>query len=277
MRDVFTQPSITVIIPVLNERDALPQVLAALPWNILSEVIVVDNGSTDGTGEIARQSGARVVYQPQQGYGAACLAGIQSIQQADIVVFLDGDYSDFPQELSQVVAPILKGRADMVIGSRVQGTSEPGALPPQVRWGNWLAVTLIRMLYGIQYSDLGPFRAIRHSALQSLNMCDQGYGWTVEMQVRAAKIGLQIEEVPVRYRKRVGHSKISGTVRGCVLAGAKIISTILRYAVQPVECARPGMVTKPFPASPRPASPRKEPTICLPKPLSDARSSFTRS
>ena len=233
MNTVWNGPRVAVIIPVLNERDAIPLVLGDLPWCMLSDVVVVDNGSTDGTDEVARQSGARVVHEPRRGYGAACLAGLQAIQQTDIVVFLDGDYSDHPEELPQVVAPILEGRADLVIGSRMLGTREPGALVPQARWGNCLAVALIRLLYGIRYTDLGPFRAVRWSVLEWLRPRDLGYGWTVEMQVRAAKAGLQVREVPVSYRKRIGHSKISGTFRGTVLAGIAIIGTILRYAAQP--------------------------------------------
>jgi glycosyltransferase involved in cell wall biosynthesis len=161
MTEVSSPSRITVIIPVLNEQDALPHVLRDLPWDMVMEVIVVDNGSTDATPEVAHRAGARVIHEPRRGYGAACLAGIQAIQESDIVVFLDGDYSDHADELPQVVAPILDGQADMVIGSRVRGIREPGALAPQARWGNWLAVTLIRLLYGARYTDLGPFRAIR--------------------------------------------------------------------------------------------------------------------
>ena len=230
---MWSRPRITVIIPVLNERDALPQVLGHLPWCMLSEVVVVDNGSTDGTAEVARRTGARVVYEPRRGYGAACLAGLQSIEQTDIVVFLDGDYSDHPEELPLVVAPILEDRADLVIGSRMLGSREPGALVAQARWGNCLAVALIRLLYGVRYTDLGPFRAVRWSVLRSLRMRNQGYGWTVEMQLRAAKVGLRAQEVPVSYRKRIGCSKISGTFHGTMLAGITILGTILRYAAQP--------------------------------------------
>ncbi len=232
MTEVSSLSRITVIIPVLNEQDALPHVLRDLPWDMVMEVIVVDNGSTDATPEVAHRAGARVIHEPRRGYGAACLAGIQAIQESDIVVFLDGDYSDHADELPDVVAPILDGQADMVIGSRVRGIREPGALAPQARWGNWLAVTLIRLLYGARYTDLGPFRAIRYPVLQSLGMQDQGFEWTVEMQVRAINAGLRIQEVPVSYRRRTGHSKISGTLRGCVLAGIAIIGTIFRYAIR---------------------------------------------
>lgn len=233
MTEVYAPPRITVIIPVLNEQDALPHVLSDIPWDMVREVIVVDNGSTDATSEVAHRAGARVIYESRRGYGAACLAGIQAAQESDIVVFLDGDYSDHADELPDVVAPILEGHADLVIGSRVRGNREQGALAPQARWGNWLAVTLIRLLYGVQYTDLGPFRAIRTPMLQSLGMRDQGYGWTVEMQVRAINAGLRIQEVPVSYRRRTGQSKISGTLRGCVLAGIAILGTIFRYAIRP--------------------------------------------
>jgi len=233
MAEVRSRPRITVIIPVLNEQDALPYVLRDLPWELVREVIIVDNGSTDATPEVAHRAGARVIYEPRRGYGAACLAGIHAMHESDIVVFLDGDYSDHPDELSDVMAPILNGHADMVIGSRVQGNQERGALAPQVRWGNWLAVTLIRLLYGVRYTDLGPFRAIRTPMLQSLGMRDQGYGWTVEMQVRSINAGLRVQEVPVSYRRRMGQSKISGTLRGCLSAGYAIIATIFRYAPRP--------------------------------------------
>ena len=242
MTEVYSPSRITVIIPVLNEQDALPHVLSDIPWDMVREVIVVDNGSTDATSEVAYRAGARVIHEPRRGYGAACLAGIQAIQESDIVVFLDGDYSDHADELPDVVAPIIDGHADMVIGSRVRGNHERGALAPQARWGNWLAVTLILLLYGVQYTDLGPFRAIRTSMLQSLGMRDQRYGWTVEMQVRAINAGLRIQEVPVSYRRRTGKSKISGTLRGCVLAGVAIIGTIFRY----VPCPRSSMFPKPM-------------------------------
>lgn len=249
MTEAPSRSRITVIIPALNEQDALPLVLRDLPWNMVSEVIVVDNGSTDDTPAVAHRAGAHVIHEPQRGYGAACLAGIRAIQDSDIIVFLDGDYSDHSNELPDVVRPILNSQADMVIGSRVLGVRERGALPPQARWGNWLAVTLIRFLYGVRYTDLGPFRAIRVASLLSLGMQDQGYGWTAEMQVRAVNAGLRIQEVPVSYRRRTGQSKISGTLRGCVLAGSAIIKTIIRHASPPTWRLIPKFMTKPAPGS----------------------------
>ena len=245
MTEVHLGPRISVIIPVLNEQDALIHVLRDLPWDLVNEVIVVDNGSTDATAQVASRAGARVIYEPQRGYGAACLAGIRAMQQSDIVVFVDGDYSDHPNELPHVVKPIVDGQADMVIGSRVLGVRERGALVLQARWGNWLAVTLIRFLYGVRYSDLGPFRAIRTASLLLLGMRDQRYGWTVEMQVRAVKANLRIQEVPVSYRKRTGQSKISGTLRGCLLAGIAIIGTIVRHGYRPTWRLGPKSLTNP--------------------------------
>lgn len=222
---------IGVVIPVLNEETAIPRVLQALPRAILSDVVVVDNGSTDRTADAARNEGARVVLESRRGYGAACLAGIAALPDADIIVFLDGDFSDHPEELPALVEPIAAGRADLVIGSRALGRREPGAILPQARFGNWLATTLIRSIWGTRYTDLGPFRAIRASNLQALGMTDHGFGWTVEMQIRAARAGLRIEEVPVSYRRRIGTSKISGTVRGTIMAGSKILWTIFRHAL----------------------------------------------
>ncbi len=224
-------PRISVVIPAFNEQRSIGPVLGDLPWPWLHEVVVVDNGCTDQTVPEALAGGARVVAEPRQGYGAACLRGIRALDAPDIVVFLDADYSDHPEELVEVVAPLLDGRADLVIGSRMLGEREPGALLPQARWGNRLAVTLIRWLYGHRYTDLGPFRAIRADALAHLAMSDLDFGWTVEMQVKAVQAGLRIEEVPVRYRRRVGVSKITGTVRGTVAAGYKILLTIGRQAL----------------------------------------------
>lgn len=233
---------ICVLIPAFNEEESLPLVLTALPKAGVREVIVCDNGSTDGTAEVARQYGATVVTAPQRGYGSACLAGIRYLQslppseQPEIVVFLDGDYSDYPEDLPNVAGPVLKGEKDLVIGSRLLGRPEPGAMTPPQRFGNWLAPLLIRWLYGYRFTDLGPFRAIRWESLLALNMQDPNYGWTVEMQVKAAQQRLRCAEVPVRYRKRAGgKSKVSGTLKGVVLAGWKIISTIfiLHYKPNP--------------------------------------------
>lgn len=221
-------PSLAVLIPALNEEQAIAQVLAAIPPGLAQEVVVVDNGSTDRTAEVARSLGARVVGEPRRGYGQACLTGLAALGPVEIVVFLDGDFSDFPEDLPALLQPILRGEADLVIGSRVLGEREAGALLPQQRLGNALATWLIRLLFGVRYTDLGPFRAIRTEALHRLGMQDRDYGWTVEMQVKAARAGLRLAEVPVRYRRRLGTSKISGTLRGTLRAGHKIIATILR-------------------------------------------------
>jgi len=224
-----------VLIPAWNEEKALPLVLANLPKDWVRNILVCDNGSTDQTAAVAKAGGAIVISQPERGYGNACLAGMRYLtempasEQPDIVVFLDGDYSDFPEELPQIVAPILSDGKDMVIGSRRLGGMEPGAMTFPQRFGNWLAPAMIRLFYGYTFSDLGPFRAIRWEVLKAMNMQDKNFGWTVEMQVRAAKMKLSCAEVPVQYRKRAaGHSKVSGTIKGSVLAGWKIITTIFR-------------------------------------------------
>jgi glycosyltransferase involved in cell wall biosynthesis len=222
-------PSLAVLIPALNEEQAIAQVLAAIPAGLAQEVVVVDNGSMDRTAEVAHSLGARVVSEPRRGYGQACLSGLAALKPVDIVIFLDGDYSDYPEEIPALLDPILRGEADLVIGSRVLGQREAGALLPQQRLGNALATWLIRLLFGVRYTDLGPFRAIRAEALKRLEMQDRNYGWTVEMQVKAARAGLRLAEVPVRYRRRLGVSKISGTLKGTIKAGYKIIATILRY------------------------------------------------
>lgn len=237
-----TRSRIAVIIPALNEEEALPRVLADLPQDIIEVVIVIDNGSSDRTAEVARAGGATVLHEPRRGYGWACLAGIEYLKRAmpDIVVFLDGDYSDYPEELSAVIRPIVEDGYDLVIGSRTKGNRERGALLPQARVGNALATFLIRLLYGFSYSDLGPFRAIRFPALLNLAMSDRTYGWTVEMQIKAIRRGLRITEVPVRYRKRIGGtSKVTGTIKGTFLAGYKILWTVLRYAMEPLWLRKP--------------------------------------
>jgi glycosyltransferase involved in cell wall biosynthesis len=220
---------VDVIIPALNEAEAIGRVIAAIPqW--VRRVIVVDNGSTDDTAEAAAAQGAVVVHEPMRGYGAACLRGLAELSgdPPKIVVFLDGDFSDHPGEMTLLVQPILDDEADLVIGSRVLGTAEHGSLTPPQRFGNALACRLIHWLYSVRYTDLGPFRAIRFEALRALAMDDAGYGWTVQMQVRAARLGLRSAEAPVSYRRRIGRSKISGTVRGVVSAGCKILYKIFR-------------------------------------------------
>ena len=220
---------ISVIIPVFNEQDAIEKVIGDIPDNLPTEIIVVDNGSTDQTAKLAAAMGARIVRENRRGYGSACLAGIAATNDPDIVVFLDGDYSDHPNEMPDLIAPILENRADLAIGSRVLGNSEPGALMIQARFGNRLATSLIKILFGVSYTDLGPFRAIRYLALLDLNMRDKTFGWTVEMQIKAAKQALKIQEVPVSYRKRIGVSKITGTLKGTLKAGWKILFTIFKY------------------------------------------------
>ncbi|MDQ6894839.1 MAG: glycosyltransferase family 2 protein [Acidobacteriota bacterium] len=221
---------VSVVIPVFNERESLPLVVADIPRDLLSEIVVVDNGSTDGTGSIAAGLPVRVVREERRGYGSACLAGVAALaaDPPDAIVFLDGDYSDHPEELPRLLGALAAG-ADLVIGSRALGVRERGALLPQARFGNLLACFLIRVLTGHRYTDLGPFRAIRWDAYRRLGMRDTNFGWTCEMQVKAIREGLAIAEVPVSYRRRVGVSKITGTVVGTFRAGYKILWTIARY------------------------------------------------
>lgn len=221
---------VVVIIPALNEEQSLPLVLAALPP--VGHVLVVDNGSTDRTAEVAARAGARVLSQPERGYGNACLKGIAEAHAlgASVIVILDADFSDHPDELPLLVEPVLDGRADMVLGDRTRH-AEPGALLPHQRFGNALATLLIFAVTGHRYRDMGPFRAIRAGALAELQMRDPTWGWNVEMQIKAIKLGLRVIEVPVRYRKRAeGESKISGTIRGSIAAGLKIITAVRTYA-----------------------------------------------
>jgi glycosyltransferase involved in cell wall biosynthesis len=229
---------IGVVIPARDEERAIATVVAAIPaW--VDSIVVADNGSRDRTAEVARAAGARVVSEPRTGYGAACLAAIAALPEVDIVVFADGDNSDHPEDMADLADPIIAGRADLVIGSRVLGVAERGALSPQQRWGNWLATRLIRLFWGARFTDLGPFRAISRDALDRLAMADRTWGWTVEMQIKSAEHGLRAIEVPVRYRRRIGVSKISGTVLGVARAGAKILSIIfVRAAMKLVK--RPG-------------------------------------
>ena len=224
--------AVCLIIPALNEETALRNVLASLPAGLFDEVIVVDNGSTDGTAKVAAEAGARVVTERRRGYGSACLAGIAALSgAAEAIVFMDADGSDVPAEASRLLEPIFADQADLVIGSRVLGEAEPGALSPHQRFGNQVAVGLVRLIYGRRYTDLGPFRAIRRSSLERLGMRDRDFGWTVEMQVKALRAHLRIVERPVSYRRRRGgRSKISGNLWGSFAAGVKILWTVARYA-----------------------------------------------
>lgn len=232
------EQTIAVIIPALNEENAIGQVLDAIPaW--VDDVVVVDNGSTDRTADVAAERGAQVVSEPVRGYGAACLKGLAALRAPDVVVFLDGDYSDHPEEMPLLVDPVLRGDVDLMIGSRVRGEREHGALTPQAAFGNWLATRLIRVFWGIRYTDLGPFRAIRYRTLLQLDMRDRGYGWTAEMQIKAALQAVPADETPVSYRRRTGTSKVSGTLGGVVGAGYKILATIFLSAL----FARPALKT----------------------------------
>lgn len=218
------------MIPALDEQDAIGCVIDEIPRPPVRDILVVDNGSTDNTAQVAMAHGARVVPEPRRGYGSACLTGLAHTREADIIVFLDGDHSDYPEEIPALIAPILAGEADLVIGSRALGQRERRALTPQQVYGNALACLLMRVLVGHRFTDLGPFRAITREALDRLGMRDTNYGWTVEMQMKAVRKGLRIREVPAGYRCRIGKSKISGTLSGALKAGYKIITTILRYA-----------------------------------------------
>lgn len=223
---------IDVIIPVFNEAESIGKVLNEIPLHFVRHIVVCDNGSTDGTADVAFKQGAVVVSQPIKGYGNACLKGMEYIasltKAPDIVVFLDGDYSDYPEEMTLLLEPILNGVADLVIGSRSLGNMEQGAMMPQQIFGNWLATSLIKLIYDYHFTDLGPFRAVKYEKLLQIDMQDKTFGWTVEMQVKAAKMKMNTAEVPVQYRKRIGKSKVSGTIKGTILAGHKILWTIFK-------------------------------------------------
>lgn len=224
---------VKVIIPAFNEQNAVGNVVREIPLDLVDEVVVVNNASTDETEIVAKEAGATVLREPIKGYGRACLKGIEYVssqaKKPDVIVFIDADYSDYPEEMNKLVQPILEDNVDLVIGSRALGGREKGSMTPQQVFGNWLATSMLKLFYGVKFTDLGPFRAIRYDKLLGLGMQDKTYGWTVEMQVKAAKKGYTCVEVPVSYRKRIGFSKISGTVKGTLMAGYKIIWTIFKY------------------------------------------------
>lgn len=224
---------IKVIIPAYNEEDSIANVIQEIPKTV-NEVIVVSNNSTDNTEANAKTAGATVLKESRKGYGYACLKGMEYIsnqnEKPDILVFLDGDYSDYPEELTKIVAPIINDDIDFVIGSRVKDLREDGSMTPQQVFGNWLATFLMKLFFGAKFTDLGPFRAIKYDKLLNLKMEDKTYGWTVEMQLKALKQKLSYVEVPVKYKKRIGVSKVSGTVKGTIFAGVKILGWIFKYS-----------------------------------------------
>ena len=230
----------SVIIPTHNEESAIGRVLADIPAGLATEVLVVDSNSTDGTPDLAQKMGAQVIREPRRGYGRACLTGLANTNDPDIVVFLDGDYSDRPSELPMLLAPITEGRADITLGSRLQGSRTTGALPWHQAFGNRLAAGLIRLLYGLKISDLGPFRAGRADVLRALTLEETTYGWAVEMILKGALAGYRVAEVPVSYYPRIGESKISGTLKGTVGAGWFILSLIVRYYFRHRSTVTPG-------------------------------------
>tara|TARA_B100000780_G_scaffold11153_1_gene7677 strand:- start:3451 stop:4134 length:684 start_codon:yes stop_codon:yes gene_type:complete len=221
---------LSIIIPALNEEKSIGYVIKSIP-KIYREVIVVDNGSSDKTSKVAYENGAKVITEKNKGYGFACLKGIDYLKEnpPDIIVFLDGDYSDYPEEINKIIEPICKNQVDFVIGSRVKSLRENGSMTPQQVFGNKLACFLMNLLYNSTFTDLGPFRALKWKTLKELKMTDKTYGWTVEMQLKILRNRIAYCEVPVRYRKRIGYSKVSGTLKGSVLAGIKIISWIFKY------------------------------------------------
>jgi glycosyltransferase involved in cell wall biosynthesis len=230
-----SDPVIKVIIPAFNEANSIASVINEIPSSV-REIVVVNNNSTDDTVKNAATAGATVLTENQKGYGYACLKGMEYIaeqsKKTDIIVFIDGDYSDYPEELDKIVAPILDDNIDFVIGSRVKRLREEGSMTPQQIFGNWLATFLMRMFFGAKFTDLGPFRAIKYDKLMLLEMEDKTYGWTVEMQLKALKKKLAYTEVPVRYKRRIGVSKVSGTVKGSIFAGVKILSWIFKYSIK---------------------------------------------
>jgi len=225
--------NIKVIIPAYNEEDSIALVIKDIP-NIVSEIIVIDNNSTDATPINAKNAGATVLSETRKGYGYACLKGMEYIAnqstKPDIIVFLDGDFSDYPEELTKIVAPIIDNNIDFVVGSRVKELREKNSMTPQQVFGNWLATTLMKLFFGAKYTDLGPFRAIKYQKLLDLNMQDKTYGWTIEMQLKSIKQKLTYIEVPVNYKKRIGVSKVSGTIKGTIFAGIKILGWIFKYS-----------------------------------------------
>ena len=226
---------IRVIIPAFNEERAIARVIGEIP-NFVREIIVVSNNSTDDTVATAQNAGATVLSEPRRGYGYACLKGLDYLAALptppDIVVFLDGDYSDYPEEMTKLIAPIVENDVDFVLGARVEALRERGAMTPQQIFGNWLATKLMSLFFGSRFTDLGPFRAIKYSHLCALNMEDQTYGWTVEMQLKVLKKNMTYVEIPVRYKNRIGDSKVSGTLKGTLMAGVKIIGWILKYSLK---------------------------------------------
>ncbi len=226
--------TVDVIIPALDEERSIGRVIDDIPGDLVRNILVVDNGSKDGTASVARQKGAIVIDQPRKGYGNACLRAMRFIEESgnppDLILFIDGDYSDYPEESGQLIQPIILNEYDFVVGSRTLGQSQRGSITPQQIFGNWLATRLINTFFGGNFTDLGPFRAISWKALDSLKMQDRNYGWTIEMQIKALKRGLRIKEVPVSYRNRIGKSKVSGTLKGSILAGQKILYTIFKYS-----------------------------------------------
>ncbi|MBW2705914.1 MAG: glycosyltransferase [Deltaproteobacteria bacterium] len=220
---------ISVVIPTFNEEQAIGDVVRAVPVERVHEIIVVDNGSSDDTAQRASAAGARVIQEPRPGYGSACLAGANAAAEADVIVFLDGDRSDDPKQLPAIAGPVLNNRADLVIGSRITGVLEKGAMPLHGRLGNRFIAFLLRLLYGAAITDIGSFRAIKAQTLRDLNMEQMTYGWPVEMVVKAARSGLKIQSVPINYRKRIGESKVTGTVRGSILAAYYMFMVPMKY------------------------------------------------